>query len=178
MSATEAFLTCQHSLGKLPLKIVLGRCLISGAVKRAPVCARAGVLLSDHTGGDNGRLRQGIWVTGTSQGVRDRLPRSVSVLIAAWKSQSRASANSGSPRQVRGRGGHATRGVARSRQVRTMRGSLARRSRPGHSDRRARTSLWNRKARRRRVGCLGCVEFQARAPGYVRHEALRARQCD
>ena len=41
-----------------------------------------------------------------------------------------------------------------------------------------RTSLWNRKARCRRVGCLGWVEFQARAPGMAWHEALRARDAD
>jgi len=36
------------------------------------------------------------------------------------------------------------------------------------------TVLWNRKARCRRLGCLGWVEFQARAPGMVMHEALTA----
>lgn len=36
------------------------------------------------------------------------------------------------------------------------------------------TSLWNRKARCRRVGCAGWVEFQARAPAMTSHEALRA----
>lgn len=33
-------------------------------------------------------------------------------------------------------------------------------------------SLWNRRARCRRVGCLGFVEFQGRAPGMSMHEAL------
>lgn len=37
-----------------------------------------------------------------------------------------------------------------------------------------RLSLWNRKARCRRLGCLGFVEFQARAPGMEMHEALSA----
>ena len=36
------------------------------------------------------------------------------------------------------------------------------------------TSLWNRKARCRRVGCTGWVEFQARAPGMTWHEVLRS----
>lgn len=36
-------------------------------------------------------------------------------------------------------------------------------------------SLWNRKARCRRVGCLGHVAFQGRAPGMTFHEALTAR---
>jgi hypothetical protein len=35
-------------------------------------------------------------------------------------------------------------------------------------------SLWNRTARCRRLGCLGHVEFQARAPGMASHEALTA----
>jgi hypothetical protein len=35
-------------------------------------------------------------------------------------------------------------------------------------------SLWNRKARCRRLGCGGWVEFQARAPGMAYHEALAA----
>lgn len=36
------------------------------------------------------------------------------------------------------------------------------------------TSLWNRKARCRRLGCPGVVEFQARAPGMGWHETLEA----
>jgi hypothetical protein len=36
------------------------------------------------------------------------------------------------------------------------------------------TSLWNRKARCRRLGCTGVVEFQARVPGVAWHEPLRA----
>ena len=35
-------------------------------------------------------------------------------------------------------------------------------------------SLWNRKARCRRLGCTGWVEFQAKAPGMAFHEPLRA----
>jgi hypothetical protein len=35
-------------------------------------------------------------------------------------------------------------------------------------------SLWNRKARCRRIGCVGFVEFQARAPGMECHEPLTA----
>ena len=35
-------------------------------------------------------------------------------------------------------------------------------------------SLWNRKARCRRVGCLGHVEFQGKAPGTSFHSALNA----
>lgn len=35
-------------------------------------------------------------------------------------------------------------------------------------------SLWNRKARCRRVGCGGYVEFQAKAPGMSIHEPLAA----
>ena len=35
-------------------------------------------------------------------------------------------------------------------------------------------SLWNRKARCRRLGCQGWVEFQAKAPGMSFHEPLRA----
>ncbi|MES2034903.1 MAG: hypothetical protein V4466_12070 [Pseudomonadota bacterium] len=35
-----------------------------------------------------------------------------------------------------------------------------------------RTSLWNRRARCRRIGCNGAVEFQARAPGMAWHEQL------
>jgi hypothetical protein len=37
-----------------------------------------------------------------------------------------------------------------------------------------RVSLWNRKARCRRLGCNGFVEFQAKAPGMGWHEELRA----
>lgn len=37
-----------------------------------------------------------------------------------------------------------------------------------------RTSLWNRKARCRRLGCTGWVKFQGRAPGMTMHEALTA----
>jgi len=33
--------------------------------------------------------------------------------------------------------------------------------------------LWNRKARCRRIGCSGFVEFQAMAPGIYMHESLR-----
>lgn len=33
-------------------------------------------------------------------------------------------------------------------------------------------SLWNRKARCRRLGCLGFVEFQGRPPGVSMHGAL------
>jgi len=40
------------------------------------------------------------------------------------------------------------------------------------------TSLWNRKARCRRIGCLGFVVFQARAPGMSCHEALSADDRD
>jgi hypothetical protein len=35
-------------------------------------------------------------------------------------------------------------------------------------------SLWNRKARCRRIGCQGWTSFQARAPGMHYHEALDA----
>ncbi len=35
-------------------------------------------------------------------------------------------------------------------------------------------SLWNRKARCRRLGCGGWVAFQARAPGMDLHDALTA----
>ena len=34
------------------------------------------------------------------------------------------------------------------------------------------TSLWNRKARCKKVGCVGFVEFQAKAPGMAWHEVL------
>jgi len=37
-----------------------------------------------------------------------------------------------------------------------------------------RVSLWNRKARCRRIGCCGWVDFQARAPGMNGHDYLRA----
>ncbi|MEP6967807.1 MAG: hypothetical protein ABI906_06980 [Pseudomonadota bacterium] len=40
------------------------------------------------------------------------------------------------------------------------------------------TSLWNRKARCRRLGCSGWVEFQARAPGMSFHEPLSAPPVD
>jgi len=40
------------------------------------------------------------------------------------------------------------------------------------------TSLWNRKARCRRVGCTGFVVFQARAPGMAMHEPLTAPPVD
>jgi hypothetical protein len=36
-------------------------------------------------------------------------------------------------------------------------------------------SLWNRKARCRRLGCSGWVEFQGRAPGMGWHEVLTAQ---
>jgi hypothetical protein len=36
------------------------------------------------------------------------------------------------------------------------------------------TSLWNYRARCRRVGCTGRVDFLARAPGMGWHEVLRA----
>jgi hypothetical protein len=36
------------------------------------------------------------------------------------------------------------------------------------------TSLWCRKARCRRIGCGGVVEFQAKAPGMAWHEELEA----
>ncbi|MEP6967437.1 MAG: hypothetical protein ABI906_05105 [Pseudomonadota bacterium] len=39
-------------------------------------------------------------------------------------------------------------------------------------------SLWNRKARCRRLGCTGWVEFQARAPGMGFHEPLSAPPAD
>ena len=35
-------------------------------------------------------------------------------------------------------------------------------------------SLWNRKTRCRRIGCLGFTEFQAKAPGMYWHERLDA----
>lgn len=35
-----------------------------------------------------------------------------------------------------------------------------------------RTSLWNRVARCKRIGCNGQVEFQAKAPGMTGHEVL------
>jgi len=35
------------------------------------------------------------------------------------------------------------------------------------------TSLWNRTARCRRIGCAGRVEFQAKAPGMTGYEPLR-----
>ena len=35
-------------------------------------------------------------------------------------------------------------------------------------------SLWNRKARCRRMGCGGWVEFQAKAPGMIMHDPLSA----
>jgi hypothetical protein len=35
-------------------------------------------------------------------------------------------------------------------------------------------SLWNRKERCRRLGCVGWVEFQGRAPGMAMHEVLSA----
>ncbi len=35
-------------------------------------------------------------------------------------------------------------------------------------------SLWNRTSRCRRLGCIGVVEFQAKAPGMVMFEALVA----
>jgi hypothetical protein len=38
----------------------------------------------------------------------------------------------------------------------------------------AKTSLWNRKARCRRLHCVGVVEFMARAPGMDGHQYLRA----
>lgn len=37
-------------------------------------------------------------------------------------------------------------------------------------------SLWNRRARCRRLGCTGWVEFQAKAPGMAMHEALTATE--
>ena len=37
-----------------------------------------------------------------------------------------------------------------------------------------RVSLWNRRARCRRLGCKGWVEFRARAPGMYTHEPLLA----
>ena len=36
-------------------------------------------------------------------------------------------------------------------------------------------SLWNKKAKCRRLGCRGFVSFLARAPGMPSHEALEAR---
>jgi hypothetical protein len=36
------------------------------------------------------------------------------------------------------------------------------------------TSLWNHRARCRRVGCTGHVDFLARAPGMGWHDVLRA----
>jgi len=42
----------------------------------------------------------------------------------------------------------------------------------------ARVSLWNRKARCRRLGCKGWVEFRARAPGMYTHEPLIADDRD
>jgi hypothetical protein len=38
----------------------------------------------------------------------------------------------------------------------------------------AKTSLWNRRAPCRRIGCQGMVEFQGRPPGRSRHETLTA----
>ena len=38
----------------------------------------------------------------------------------------------------------------------------------------AETSLWNRKGRCRRLGCIGLVDFLAKAPGMYSHEALQA----
>jgi hypothetical protein len=38
----------------------------------------------------------------------------------------------------------------------------------------AKTVLWNRKARCRRLGCEGFVEFQAKQPGGGYYQALRA----
>ena len=38
----------------------------------------------------------------------------------------------------------------------------------------AKTILWNRKARCRRIGCGGFVEFQAKQPGGGYYQALRA----
>jgi hypothetical protein len=38
----------------------------------------------------------------------------------------------------------------------------------------AKTVLWNRKARCRRIGCQGWVEFQARPPGVGFYQALLA----
>jgi hypothetical protein len=35
-------------------------------------------------------------------------------------------------------------------------------------------SLWNRKARCRRIGCVGFVDFQAKAPGMECHDLLIA----
>lgn len=42
----------------------------------------------------------------------------------------------------------------------------------------AKTVLWNRKARCRRIGCQGFVEFQARQPGGGYYQALRADDGD
>ena len=36
------------------------------------------------------------------------------------------------------------------------------------------TTLWNRKARCRRIGCAGWVDFRAKAPGTHVHETLAA----
>jgi hypothetical protein len=38
----------------------------------------------------------------------------------------------------------------------------------------AKTVLWNRRARCRRLGCQGVVEFQARAPGSPHFQTLAA----
>lgn len=35
------------------------------------------------------------------------------------------------------------------------------------------TTLWNRTARCRRLGCVGVVDFQAKAPGMASHEPLQ-----